>query len=245
MFFSKDINLLNDNGSIIKPHQGFINKITLLARQKRVSVCLVGGYVRDLIIGHLSSDMDLVIEPDAVDFAQAVQKILPGKLKIFEQFKTAKLIIEKTFQIDFATARTEVYESPAALPKVSAGDLKDDLLRRDFTVNSLAVSLNTEDYGCLIDCSNGLQDIKDKKIRVLHDRSFIDDPTRIFRAIRFEQRLGFEIEEHTLDLIAGAVSNKMIDKLDRYRFHNEIELIKREKGSSQMIERAERLLGKF
>jgi tRNA nucleotidyltransferase (CCA-adding enzyme) len=240
---NRDYNLFKKTSSIIKPHKDLIEKISSVVCKKGMSGYLVGGYVRDLIIGNLSTDIDLVIEGDAVDFAKSVMKLIPGKLKVFEQFKTAKLVVDKNLQIDFATARTELYESPAALPKVTASDLKKDLFRRDFTVNALAVSLNKENYGFLIDCFDGLQDIKNKEIKVLHDQSFIDDPTRIFRAIRFAYRLGFKIEDHTFELMKEAVKNRIIERLDRYRLNNEIVLIRAEADSDLIIERVEHLLG--
>jgi len=141
------------------------------------------------------------------------------------------------FKIDIATARTETYKHPAALPSVEFGSIRDDLYRRDFTINAMAVSIEKKNFGELIDFFSGRGDLKKKRIRVLHDKSFIDDPTRIFRAVRFEQRYNFSIERYTVSLIKNAVKQEMFNKVSGERLREEIELLLKEKEPLKAIRR--------
>jgi tRNA nucleotidyltransferase (CCA-adding enzyme) len=203
----------------------------------------VGGIVRDLLLERSNFDIDLVIVGSAIDFTQKLNRELNAKIKIYQKFNTAKLVFVDGLEIDFATSRKERYKKPAALPEIIASDLKSDMFRRDFTINALALSLNKKDYGVLIDYFNGKLDIQNKIIRVLHDNSFIDDPTRIIRAIRFEQRLGFKISEHTEKLIKQAVDFNIFEKLSSYRLTNELELIYKEKNAGKIKNRIKQLCG--
>ncbi|MDZ4383153.1 MAG: CBS domain-containing protein, partial [Thermodesulfovibrionia bacterium] len=168
-----------------------------VAKELNFSAYLVGGSVRDLLRGEANFDIDIVIEGDGIIFAQALGKKLKAKVKTHQRFGTA-VVITDTLKFDVATARTEYYESPGALPKVEMSSIKKDLYRRDFTINTLAIKLNPENFGQLIDFFGGQRDLKEKTIKILHNLSFIEDPTRAFRAIRFSERFGFKLSKHTI-----------------------------------------------
>ncbi len=150
-------------------------------------------------------DIDIVIEGDGIAFAEEMVRKFHTRMRSHREFATAKVLFPDGFKIDIATARLEYYRAPAALPTVEHGSLKLDLHRRDFTINTLAISLNRNTFGELVDFFSAQRDIKEKTIRVLHSLSFVEDPTRVFRAIRFEKRFGFKIGKQTLNLIKKAV----------------------------------------
>jgi len=199
-----------------------------LAEELGYMVFLVGGTVRDLLLGNRNLDIDIVIEGDGIRFARRLAKEYKAKIKTHERFSTAKVIfpaltdLERELTIDIATARTEYYEKPASLPKVEMSSIKKDLYRRDFTINTLAVRLNREKYGTLFDFFGGQRDIKEKVIRVLHNLSFIEDPTRAFRAVRFAERFGFRISKHTLNLMRSAQKLALFDHLSGSRLYDEL-----------------------
>ncbi|MBF0557226.1 MAG: CBS domain-containing protein [Nitrospirae bacterium] len=186
-------------------------------------VYLVGGCVRDLLRGMENLDIDIVIEGDGISFARTLAKKTGSKVTVHQKFGTAQ-VIRETFRIDVATARTEYYESPAALPKVESSSIKKDLYRRDFTINTLAVKLNKKDFGLLLDFFGARRDLKDKVIRVLHNLSFVEDPTRAFRAIRFSERFGFKLTKHTENLIKLAIRMNIFEKLSGSRLYDEMML---------------------
>jgi len=188
------------------------------------SAYLVGGSVRDIMRGETNLDIDLVIEGDGISFAQELGKKLDMKVKSHKRFGTA-VVITEFLKFDVATSRTEYYKSPAALPTVETSSIKKDLYRRDFTINSLAIKLNPQHFGQLIDFFGGRRDIKEKTIRILHNLSFIEDPTRAFRAIRFSERFGFKISKHTLNLIKTAVRMNLFEKLSGTRMYDELNLL--------------------
>ena len=161
----------------------------------------VGGFVRDLFLYRSDEDLDIVIEGDGIDFARKYAGLVGARIHTHEKFGTAVIIFPDGFKIDVASARLEYYKFPAALPVVEMSSIKLDLYRRDFTINTLAIQLNPEKFGTLIDFFTARKDIKEKIIRVLHNLSFVEDPTRVFRAIRFEQRFGFTIGKLTVGLI--------------------------------------------
>lgn len=198
-------------------------------------VFLVGGSVRDLLLKKQIVDIDIVVEGDAISVAKLLQEHWNGELQIHPQFGTATVTPENPDKpkIDFVTARSETYQKPATLPKVEPGTIKDDLLRRDFTINALAISLDASDYGNVIDKCSGQADLQSCTIRVLHDRSYIDDPTRIFRACRYAGRFNFQIAESDSLLIEEAIS--LIMKLSGERIRNEIERILTEEHASAII----------
>lgn len=195
---------------------------------------LVGGYVRDTTLGIKPNDIDTVVEGNAIKAAKALNLKLKGKLCIYKEFGTAS-IITKAERIDLASARVEKYPSPAKLPHVYPSTIIEDLNRRDFTINAMAMSISKEDFGEIFDPFNGLEDIKKGLIRVLHKNSFNDDPTRIFRALRYKNRFGFKIEKKTKILIKEAIDKKMIKQLTGQRILNEIRLIFTEKKYQETI----------
>jgi tRNA nucleotidyltransferase (CCA-adding enzyme) len=188
-------------------------------------VYLVGGIVRDLLLRVTNLDVDIVVEGDGITFAGMLIKITGGRMKTHQKFGTAVVVLPNGLKLDIATARLEYYESPAALPTVELSSIKKDLYRRDFTINTLAVRLNRKRYGTLIDFFGGLRDIKEKTIRVLHSLSFVEDPTRVLRAIRFEQRFDFHLSKHTQNLIRTAVNMKLFNRLTGERIYSELVLM--------------------
>ena len=189
------------------------------------SVFVVGGFVRDLLIKRPNLDVDIVVEGDGIAFAQALAAAESASVKRHQQFGTAVVSLPGDLKVDVATARTEVYENPGALPSVEPSSIKDDLQRRDFTINAMAIELNDDKFGELVDFFGGRLDTKTGSVRILHDLSFEDDPTRIFRAIRFERTYGFIIEPHTYDLMGKAVAGGFLEKITRERVRNEILLM--------------------
>ena len=219
-----------------------IRSLARLAEKNQFKAYVVGGFVRDLLLGVKNLDIDLVVEGDAIEFARFAAEKLNAALVVHKKFGTATLVFRKAIKgirlkIDIATARTETYRHPAALPSVRFGSIRDDLYRRDFTINAMAISIDKKNFGELIDFFGGRRDLKNKKIRVLHDNSFIDDPTRIFRAVRFEQRYNFKIDNRTTALIKNAVRKEMFDKVSGERLREEIELLLKEKEPLRAIKR--------
>lgn len=198
---------------------------------------LMGGLVRDLFLKRENLDVDIVIEGDGISFAHAFAEHREVRVRSHKKFGTAVLIFPDSFKVDVATARMEYYETPAAPPIVETSSLKMDLFRRDFTINTLAIKLNKRDYGTLIDYFGGQKDLKEKVIRVLHNLSFVEDPTRVLRAIRFEQRFGFSIGKLTLALIRNAVSINCFKDLSGRRFFMELKLLLMEQQPIKAIER--------
>jgi tRNA nucleotidyltransferase (CCA-adding enzyme) len=188
-------------------------------------VYLVGGIVRDLFLRVTNLDIDIVVEGDGIVFAGMLVKHAGGHMKTHLKFGTAVVVLPNGLKLDIATARLEYYESPAALPTVELSSIKKDLYRRDFTVNTLAVRLNRQRSGELIDFFGGLRDIKEKTLRVLHSLSFVEDPTRVLRAIRFEQRFDFKLSKHTENLIKSAVNMRLFNRLTGKRIHAELVLL--------------------
>ena len=198
----------------------------------------MGGFVRDLFLRQENLDIDIVIEGDAIRFANVFVRNHPNvRVRQHHKFFTAVLIFPDGFKIDLTTARREYYESPAALPVVEGGSIRLDLYRRDFTINTLAVSLSRKDFGTVIDYYRGLRDLKDGYIRVLHNLSFVEDPTRAFRAIRFEQRFRFKIGKLTANLMQNAVKNDFFLKLSGKRIAHEIRLILQEDDPAPAVMR--------
>jgi len=197
-------------------------------------VYLVGGIVRDLLLGYPNFDLDLVTEGDAVELANRIARISGAGLVIYPRFSTAK-IKSGDFAIDIATARSETYARPGALPAVTPSSIEKDLSRRDFSINAMAISLTAEDYGQLLDPHRGKDDLHSHLIRILHPDSFSDDATRILRAIRYEQRLGFNLEHETARLLKRDIP--MLDTISGDRIRHELELIFREEHPEHAIKR--------
>jgi tRNA nucleotidyltransferase (CCA-adding enzyme) len=211
------------------------------AEEMGFSAYAVGGFVRDLFLQRETLDVDVVIEGDGIAFASRFSADNGAHLLIYERFRTANLVLPGGFKIDIATARTEMYERPAALPLVMPGSIRDDLFRRDFSINTLAVCLNPDRFGRLLDLFQAREDIRKGSIRILHEKSFVDDPTRIFRAARFEKRFDFSMEDVTKRCAVDAVSSGLIEKLSGYRIASELRLILKEKDPLSTIQRLEEL----
>lgn len=226
----------------------------------------VGGIVRDLLLGQLPTDLDMVVEGDAIRLARQLQQTVGGEVHAHGRFGTAKWTLDTAVwqtvldketltpsprrphrphlltpssslpsSIDFVTARTEFYREPSALPEVTHGSIKLDLHRRDFTINTLAVRLDGAFLGQLLDFYGGQRDLAQGIIRVLHSLSFVDDPTRILRAVRLEQRLGFHIEARTAELITNALP--LLERVSGSRIRHEFELAFRENNPAPVMQR--------
>ena len=204
-------------------------------------VYAVGGFVRDLLLREENLDVDLVVEGDGIAFAEELARRLAAKITSHRTFGTAILTLPDGFKIDVATARTEYYEYPAALPTVEHGSIKMDLYRRDFTINTLAMRLNAERYGELLDFFGGQQDLRDKTLRIIHNLSFVEDPTRILRAARFEVRFGFHLGRHAEQLAVNAVQMGLLEKLAGIRLTTELQLILQEARPLAILQRLDQL----
>ncbi|MBL7224545.1 MAG: CBS domain-containing protein [Desulfobacteraceae bacterium] len=202
---------------------------------------LVGGLVRDIFLKHKNLDVDIVVEGDGIKFAQEFARNHEARVRSHRKFGTAVLIFPDGFKVDVATARIEYYESPGAPPIVETSSLKLDLYRRDFTINTLAIKLNKRHYGTLIDYFGAQKDIKEKVLRVLHNLSFVEDPTRMLRAVRFEQRFGFKIGKLTLALLKNAAKMNWVETLASHRIFLELKLILKEQEPSSTIRRMNKL----
>ncbi|NWF74566.1 MAG: CCA tRNA nucleotidyltransferase [Nitrospirae bacterium] len=218
-----------------------LKQICRLADERDLSVYLVGGVVRDLLLKRGNWDLDLTVEGDGIAFARLVADRYGAGLAVFERFATARLTFPNGLKLDIATSRRESYAQPALLPTVQHASIEEDLSRRDFTINAIAVQLNQRQFGRIFDPYEGQRDLCARTIRVLHAGSFLDDPTRIFRAIRFEQRFGFRLERTTLHLLAQAASTNLIQRLSGPRLRNEILLLFAERNPVLTIARLAQL----
>ena len=218
-----------------------LEKAGTLGRERQTPVYVVGGFVRDLLLRMPNHDIDLVVEGDGMGFARAFAGLMGGRVRVHKKFLTSVVIFPgkdgREERVDVATARLEYYESPAALPTVEHSSIKMDLYRRDFTINALAIRLDSEPMGEIVDFFGGQRDMKDRVIRVLHTLSFVEDPTRCLRAVRFEQRYQFRIGPTTEKLIRNDVSLKLLDRLSPARIFNEFEHICAEETAVLCIRR--------
>ncbi|MFL6291057.1 MAG: CBS domain-containing protein [Thermoanaerobaculia bacterium] len=202
-----------------------VERIAAVSRRHGIPVYLVGGLVRDLLLERENRDLDLVVEGDGLGFAALLAEELDGRVRTHPAFLTAVVVDPEGFHIDIATARSEFYRAPAALPEVQTSALRQDLYRRDFTINTLAIRLGPGETPELIDYFGGRHDLKEKTLRVLHSLSFIDDPTRVLRAVRLELRLGFHISSETLRLVEVALSEGIFDHLSGSRLRDELVML--------------------
>jgi tRNA nucleotidyltransferase (CCA-adding enzyme) len=202
--------------------QAMLRVISRTAEVGGYSVFLVGGVVRDLLLGVPNLDMDIVVEVEGIEFARELARELKGRARSHRKFGTAVVILPNGRRIDVATARTEFYEYPAALPTVEVSSVRQDLYRRDFTINAMAITLSGERFGEILDFFGGLRDLQRRQVRILHNLSFVEDPTRIFRAVRFEQRYGFRLESQTEMLARRAVEMEIVGKLTNARVRDEL-----------------------
>ena len=204
-------------------------------------VYLVGGAVRDVLLGEQSLDLDVMVEGDAIDLARRLARELGARCHPHEKFQTA--VVKGTdaggreLRIDIATARTEFYGSPGALPEVERSTLRHDLARRDFTINAMATSLKAEDLGATYDFFGGFRDLRRGTVRVLHNLSFVEDPTRLLRAVRYEARLGFRMDAHTLSLAKGCIDMRLVGDLSSARLRDELLVILDEAQVTAALER--------
>jgi tRNA nucleotidyltransferase (CCA-adding enzyme) len=231
-----------------------IRRVAAQAAEQHMAVYIVGGFVRDLLLGFPSLDYDIVVEGDAIALAKALGKKYGGRVTSHKRFGTAKWFVRGSNfgkkaapnsqlpipeSLDLISARTEFYEHPTALPTVERGSIKLDLHRRDFTINTLALRLDGHHYGELHDYWGGLADIERGIVRVLHSLSFVDDPTRLLRAVRYEQRYGFEIESRTRQLMDEA--RPMLEKLSSERVRHELDRMLDEPNWFEMLTRLDTL----
>jgi tRNA nucleotidyltransferase (CCA-adding enzyme) len=210
-----------------------LDLVNEVAAEKDVRPFLVGGPVRDLLLGRPDVvDIDLTMEEGGSTLARALAKRIGGRLRSFPQFLTYKVSADEFPEIDIATARKERYRTPGALPTVTAGRLKDDLLRRDFSINAMALDLIT---GEVHDPTAGARDLASMAVRVLHEQSFLDDPTRIFRAVRLATRLGFSLEPDTARLLERAVAGGALASINKERIWRELFLAFDEESAPNAI----------
>ena len=253
------------NSSLPDERIRLLKSIAEIALELRSALFIVGGFVRDLLLDHPSLDFDLVVEGDAIALAHAVSRKFGGRVTAHKRFGTAKWFIEQMNDssmqeaqntdlkgneptavnsqlpatLDFISARTEFYTHPTALPTVERGSIKLDLHRRDFTINTLAMRLDGHHYGNLYDYWGGLTDLRQKRLRVLHSLSFVDDPTRMLRAVRYEQRYDFAIGPRTLELLLEA--RPLLDRVSGDRIRHELDNIINEQKTAQMLSRLHEL----
>jgi tRNA nucleotidyltransferase (CCA-adding enzyme) len=208
-------------------------------------VYLVGGAVRDVLLVEPGMDVDIAVEGDGIAFAGELGRRLKGHVRPHEKFGTAVVVLPRDggerLRIDVASTRSESYEYPAALPKVQHAGIRSDLARRDFTINAMAVSLKPESFGNLLDYFGGLTDLDARRIVVLHNLSFIEDPTRILRAIRYETRYGLRMDEHTLNLARAACAMDLVGDLSSARLRDELVAVLEEEKIDFSLRRMDQL----
>ena len=221
----------------------FIRLAGGIADEMGLNVYVVGGFVRDLFLGVDNFDVDLVVEGDGIAFATECARRLGLRLITHRRFGTASVLGLEGLKVDIATARKEIYEKPAVLPTVSFGVIAGDLFRRDFTFNAMAIGINKLTFGQVVDFYGGQKDLRGGIVRALHPLSFIDDPTRILRAVRFEQRFDFKIEKNTLSWIKDALRLKMLHRVQKHRLRDELILMFKENSPLKSLKRLSNLCG--
>ncbi len=214
-----------------------LREIGRFAEEHGLRAHTVGGFVRDMLLGRRNLDIDIVIEGDGVEFAQQIAGPLGARVKVHRRFGTAVIVLSKELHVDITSARTEYYTRPGALPTVERSSLRQDLFRRDFTVNAMAASVNPESFGAIADPFGGLRDLERGVLRVLHSLSFVEDPTRVLRAARFELRFGFSMDGATEELAHRAVEMGMLDEVSGARIREEMLDIIDEDAPSAVFER--------
>lgn len=241
---SKDdlLRLLRDPNLIPSEKQTLLSNIAAQAASLNMPCYAVGGFVRDLMLGKPINDLDIIVEGDAIQLGQKLVEIHGGRLTPHFKFHTAIWHLPEAWNLqpstlDLITARKEAYDKPGALPTVTPSTIEDDLRRRDFTINAMALRLDGEGFGDILDPLEGQADLGRGTIRALHPKSFIDDPTRILRAIRYEGRYGFAMDAETLGML-DADSLKVLHLLSGERLRHELDLILDEEQSAGMLARA-------
>lgn len=213
-----------------------IKKAGALADSMGLPAYLVGGMVRDALMGLYSKkDIDITVEGDGLAFARTLADDLGASYKGFEKFRTARIFLKGGQRIDVASARSEEYPEPGMLPIVELAAINQDLYRRDFTINAMGVRINRAQFGELLDPFNGQEDLKNRTLRVLYDRSFIDDPTRLLRFIRFQSRFGLKPEVNTMELFNADISAGVFEAVSGERIREELVLIMKEKNICEAL----------
>jgi tRNA nucleotidyltransferase (CCA-adding enzyme) len=220
-----------------------VKEIGKIANRLDMKAYLVGGIVRDIFLHVDNFDIDIVIEGDGIKLALEASQHFRCTYKLHSKFGTATLYLGAGFKLDIATSRMEYYEKPASLPFVVRSNIRQDLYRRDFTINTMAVSLNSDSWGKLLDYFGGMDDVISGRIRILHSMSFIEDPTRIFRAIRFEQRLGFGMEDNTEQKLREALVLGIPYRLSPVRLRDEMLNMLNERNPWKSFQRLDDLGG--
>ncbi len=215
----------------------FIRMIGMYADQYEINAYLVGGFVRDIFLSKKDLDLDITVEGDGMKFAEFLAEKLSGTYKGFDRFKTGKIFLKNGYSIDITSARSEFYEYPAALPDIEFTPIRYDMYRRDFSINAMAIQINKDHFGKFIDYFNGYEDLQAGIIRTLYNMSFIDDPTRILRAVRFETRHGFTIEPNTLRFIKETLKHNVFDSLPGERLFDEIHILLEEENPLKVFKR--------
>ncbi|HOM02540.1 MAG TPA: CBS domain-containing protein [Acetivibrio sp.] len=237
----KNQNLSDKINALPKRVKNLLIEAGKIADDEGLNAYVVGGFVRDLILGEENFDIDIVVEGDALRFSEKLANHYQAQLTKHDRFGTAVVVLEDDFKIDVVTARKEYYEYPASLPVVEGGTIKDDLFRRDFTINSMAIKLNKSGFGNIVDFYGGRKDLQMGLIRILYNLSFVEDPTRIFRAIRFEQRYDFKMEEKTEEFAIKAIESGILGKVSLERINFEFFAMLKESNILAILERMENL----
>ena len=212
-----------------------LDKIIAITSEKKIKCYLVGGAVRDIILGETPKDLDFVVDEKAENISSEIALELNGEVLSNSEFGTSKLSVKKSIY-DIANARSETYAHPGALPKVTRNSIDKDLWRRDFSINSVAIQLTQDEDWQILDPTDGLTDISHGTIRVLHNKSFVDDPTRIFRAVKYSIRFGFSIDEKTEKLIGNCIKSNYINKISGNRILSEVSQILEENNFKTNIQ---------
>ena len=226
-----------------------LQTIGRIADQRGMPAYAVGGCIRDWLLGIAdTTDLDVTIEGDGIEMARAAAETLDGTVATHQQFGTATVLLQKAvdrqgIRVDFASCRRERYAKPAAYPRVSAGTLEDDLFRRDFTINAMAAAIAPGRFGALIDPFGGARDLRTRQLRMLHERSFLDDPSRILRGIRFAQRFGLNWERTTQRAVQEAVSAGALGRLNAGRLRKELKRMWDEPDPRACLQQFAALLG--
>ena len=238
-------------------------QIGRLADAQGVRAWAVGGCVRDTLLGRLPSEIDVAVEGDGAALALALAQDTGGTLTRHEQFGTASVVLGSAAlkarggrqvlpvaraadgavtHVDFAMCRKETYDAPGAYPRVSPGTLDEDLTRRDFTINAMALQVQGRAFGALVDPRHGRDDLQARQLRALHPRSFLDDPSRILRGVRFAQRFGCVFEPQTQQWLASAIREGTLERLNRGRWRKELLLMLEEPRPLDCLRQLGRLL---
>ncbi|MFH1258320.1 MAG: hypothetical protein ABII74_00655 [Elusimicrobiota bacterium] len=218
-----------------------LKRIGVLAGEHNFLAYGVGGFIRDVFLNWKNLDLDISLEGDGLQFTKILASQLGARVYFYPKYLTAYLILSDGLRIDIATARQETYSQPAVMPVVTASSMQKDLRRRDFTLNAIAVSLHPRNYGTLYDPFAGQKDLAKKLVRVLHEKSFIDDPTRIFRALRFASRYHFAIEQETNKLLLAALKRNLPALLSPHRLRDELQAILDEPQAEAILQQLENL----